>query len=165
MATTDLCFEMLLAKNAQKPAMEKAFRDWFDRNKDKRFSMATTETTDFCEGRAQLKWWKDRKTIIVKCIKLRKEHRGRGKFTAFVVKMLRWPDVETVELESILSDELIRKLLASSGPWKRKPGNTCSLIASTRDDDRQRIGWEDPQDWEAMCNFRAIDHRRGEFDN
>ena len=114
--------------------MEEAFRAWFDRSKNEPFSMATTETLDFCEGRAQLKWWKLMGVIIVKEIKLNRQHRGRGEFTAVVAKMLHWPGVRTVEMESVLSDECTEKL-AASGFWKRKPYNPGTLIASGPEND------------------------------
>ena len=99
--------------------MEKIFKEWFDRNKDERNSMFTTEDLEFDEGTAQLKWWKDMGTIIVKIIQLTEDHRGKGEFTAVAKKMLDWPGVEIIEMESVLDDDLSAKLI-EGGFWKSK---------------------------------------------
>lgn len=110
-------------------SMEVVFRLWYGWNKDKKNSMMTTQTLAFDGGTAQLKWWKQAGTIIVKTIALDEGLRGKGAFTSTAVKMLDWPGVLDVEMESVGSDELVAKLLAT-GSWKKKPWCDSNLLAT-----------------------------------
>ncbi len=108
--------------------MEEAFRDWFDRNKEVKNSMLTTEKIQFDAhwfGWAQVKWWKAQGRIIVKEIQLADEQRGKLSFTNFAVKMLSWHGVKCVELECVQARELIEKL--RSRGWETPPGYEGNL--------------------------------------
>jgi hypothetical protein len=108
--------------------MEEEFSAWYDRHRNTRNSMMTTQDLTFPEGTAQVKWWMDKKTIIVKTIFLNKKHRGQGKFTALAARMLEWTEVDIVELESVTSPVLYDKLVAG-GFWKEKPYYDGNLVA------------------------------------
>ncbi len=86
--------------------------DWFERNEDKMSSMQTTETLQFTEGEAQMKWWKMNKMVIVKTIKLKKEYMGKLIFTKTIKKILRHYGgrITSVQMESVLDIEVHEKM-------------------------------------------------------
>ena len=90
--------------------LDEVMRQWFDRVVGELSSLRTTDSLKFTEGVIQAMWRKDRGHIVVKYIRLDEEHIGKGLFTAACRRMLEWPEVVDVELESVLRAELVAKL-------------------------------------------------------
>ena len=68
--------------------IELALREWFQRVKDTANGIFTTETLCFTEGRAQVKWWKQKRTLIVKVVRLKKMYRQKLLFTSACRQLL-----------------------------------------------------------------------------
>lgn len=89
-----------------------ALEEWFNRVKDTSNGMFTTETLHFVEGKAQVKWWKQMRTLIVKTIQLKEKYRRQRIFTTACRQLLaNRTEVRVILLESVLDDGLIDKLL------------------------------------------------------
>ncbi len=105
--------------------MQQTAIEWFERVRDQSNSMFTTETLSFEEGAAQVKWWREKETIIVKTGELRAEYRGTGLGEQFCKRMLEWDGVSVVELECVNDKALYDKLCARG--WKERGYGSTNL--------------------------------------
>lgn len=108
-------------------AMEAAIKNWFEKHKHVSNGMLTTTNLDIPgEGQLQVKWWKQKKFIIVKTITLHKTLVGKSHFTNLCKSILEdyKSEVEAIVLESVLEHQLFIKL--QSKGWKADSSYLCS---------------------------------------